>query len=202
MNAETAAGGDSPRVIEVTVVGDTGVGKSSLIYAYALDVHPWHVPNEVDQFLTEVEIDEKVHGLQISFVTDDVQDIEYGPSADVFIVCFSVANPHTLRSAKKDWIPTIRQYFPTTPIFLVGMKADLRTSYIHQKWLYMSVNGYQPVTKQKAKKVAKRFSNVKYVDCCSTRGQDVREVFKRVAKSALNRRADETMCPRSICTIM
>lgn len=47
-------------------------------------------------------------------------------NSDVFLLCFSVAMPESLRDAQDKWIAEIRQYSPDTPIILVGTQIDLR----------------------------------------------------------------------------
>lgn len=47
-------------------------------------------------------------------------------SSDVVLLCFSIANPTSLRNCKNVWYPEIRRFCPNTPIVLVGCKNDLR----------------------------------------------------------------------------
>ncbi|CAG5120543.1 unnamed protein product, partial [Candidula unifasciata] len=47
-------------------------------------------------------------------------------NSDVFLLCFSVAMPESLRDAQDKWIAEIRHYSPNTPIILVGTQIDLR----------------------------------------------------------------------------
>lgn len=46
--------------------------------------------------------------------------------SDVVLLCFSVANPVSLRNCRVMWYPEIRRFCPNTPILLVGCKNDLR----------------------------------------------------------------------------
>ena len=46
--------------------------------------------------------------------------------SDVVLLCFSVANPVSLRNCRVMWYPEIRKFCPNTPILLVGCKNDLR----------------------------------------------------------------------------
>ena len=45
---------------------------------------------------------------------------------DVFLVCFSVTDPASLRNVEFKWIPEVTHHCPDVPIMLVGTKADLR----------------------------------------------------------------------------
>lgn len=55
--------------------------------------------------------------------------------SDVVLLCFSVANPISLRNCKVVWYPEIRRFCPNTPIVLVGCKNDLRYMYRDEKFL-------------------------------------------------------------------
>ena len=45
---------------------------------------------------------------------------------DLFLVCFSVQNEHSLEHAEERWVPEIRMHQPTTPFILVGTQIDKR----------------------------------------------------------------------------
>ena len=52
--------------------------------------------------------------------------------SDVFLVCFAVDDPESLKSVEEHWVPELRHYLPETPFILVGTRADRRydeTSY-------------------------------------------------------------------------
>ncbi|KAI6069788.1 Rho-related BTB domain-containing protein 2-like protein [Aix galericulata] len=46
--------------------------------------------------------------------------------SDVVVLCFSLANPNSLRHVKTMWYPEIKHFCPRTPIILVGCQLDLR----------------------------------------------------------------------------
>ncbi|TKR63113.1 hypothetical protein L596_026988 [Steinernema carpocapsae] len=196
----------SPGVIHVSVVGDSGVGKASLIFAYAIDTNPEPtIPSEFNDFYININIDKKLIGLKISNISD-VEDIEYlryneYNTRNVFIVCFSIACPDSFISARDRWIPEIQDHFPGAPIVFVGMKSDLRSSIATVK--HLQILGKSPVSKKKAQRTALRFGNVKYADCSVTSAQDVRAVFEKATKAVLDPpKMNETICLRPICKIM
>uniref|UniRef100_A0A1I7Z8J8 Rho-related GTP-binding protein RhoF n=1 Tax=Steinernema glaseri TaxID=37863 RepID=A0A1I7Z8J8_9BILA len=200
---EMSCASDRPaREISIIVLGDAGVGKSSLVFSYALDVSPWSVPDILEHdLLAELEVDHELISLKITRWKDSLEDGQHIPYADVYVVCFSVSKLESLRSAQKKWIPTIRSYYRNTPIYLVGMKADLRDIYTSQKFLHQSMNEGEPVKKRQARKVASRFKNVWYRECCTTRGRDVINVFERSTKAALlAEKPEEKVC--TVCAVM
>jgi len=44
----------------------------------------------------------------------------------VVVLCFSLANPNSLRHVRTMWFPEIKHFCPRTPIILVGCQLDLR----------------------------------------------------------------------------
>lgn len=46
--------------------------------------------------------------------------------SDIVVLCFSLANPNSLRHVRTMWFPEIKHFCPRTPIILVGCQLDLR----------------------------------------------------------------------------
>ena len=47
--------------------------------------------------------------------------------ADVFLLCYNIADPNSLFTAINHWVPDLRLQAPTTPIILVGCQSDRRS---------------------------------------------------------------------------
>ena len=58
--------------------------------------------------------------------TSTVRSLAYR-EADVFLLCYSVADPGSLFTAINQWVPDLRLQAPATPIVLVGCQSDRRT---------------------------------------------------------------------------
>ncbi|XP_064111058.1 rho-related BTB domain-containing protein 1 isoform X2 [Macrobrachium rosenbergii] len=132
-------------LVKCVVVGDTAVGKTRLIRARACNKQfslsqllNTHVPTvfAIDQYRIYKEVLERscvvVDGVNVSLRLWDTfgdhdkdRRFAYGRS-DVVLLCFSVANPISLRNCRVMWYPEIRRFCPNTPILLVGCKNDLR----------------------------------------------------------------------------
>ncbi|KAK8395203.1 hypothetical protein O3P69_006139 [Scylla paramamosain] len=132
-------------LVKCVVVGDTAVGKTRLICARACNkkfslsqLLNTHVPTvfAIDQYRIYKEVLERscvvVDGVNVSLRLWDTfgdhdkdRRFAYGRS-DVVLLCFSVANPVSLRNCRVMWYPEIRRFCPNTPILLVGCKNDLR----------------------------------------------------------------------------
>ena len=62
-----------------------------------------------------------------SLETSTVRALAYR-EADVFLLCYSIADPGTLFSCLDHWLPELRLQAPATPIILVGCQSDRRTA--------------------------------------------------------------------------
>ena len=141
-------------LVKCVVVGDTAVGKTRLICARACNsrlhlsqLMQTHIPTvwAIDQYRMHKEVLERscsvIDGVNVSLrLWDTFGDHEkdrrfaYGRS-DVVLLCFSIANPTSLRNCKLVWLPEIRKFCPHTPIVLVGCKNDLRYMYRDEQFL-------------------------------------------------------------------
>lgn len=141
-------------LVKCVVVGDTAVGKTRLICARACDTRftlsqlmTTHIPTvwAIDQYRIYKDVLERsweiVDNVNVSLrLWDTFGDHEkdrrfaYGRS-DVVLLCFSIANPTSLRNCKVIWYPEIRRFCPNTPIVLVGCKNDLRYMYRDEQFL-------------------------------------------------------------------
>ncbi|KAG8185072.1 hypothetical protein JTE90_017085 [Oedothorax gibbosus] len=140
--------------VKCVVVGDTAVGKTRLICARACNARltlsqllTTHIPTvwAIDQYRIYKEVLERscevVDGVSVSLRLWDTfgdhdkdRRFAYGRS-DVVLLCFSIANPMSLRNCKTIWYPEIRRFCPSTPIVLVGCKNDLRYMYRDEQFL-------------------------------------------------------------------
>ncbi|XP_061439715.1 rho-related BTB domain-containing protein 2-like [Rhineura floridana] len=131
--------------IKCVVVGDNAVGKTRLICARACNATltqyqllATHVPTvwAIDQYRVCQEVLERsrdvVDEVSISLRLWDTfgdhhkdRRFAYGRS-DVVVLCFSLANPNSLRHVKSMWYAEIKHFCPRTPIVLVGCQLDLR----------------------------------------------------------------------------
>ncbi|XP_060103214.1 rho-related BTB domain-containing protein 2-like [Heteronotia binoei] len=131
--------------IKCVVVGDNAAGKTRLICARACNATlsqyqllATHVPTvwAIDQYRVCQEVLERsrdvVDEVSVSLRLWDTfgdhhkdRRFAYGRS-DVVVLCFSLANPNSLRHVKSMWYPEIKHFCPRTPIVLVGCQLDLR----------------------------------------------------------------------------
>ncbi|XP_038599955.1 rho-related BTB domain-containing protein 1 [Tachyglossus aculeatus] len=131
--------------IKCVVVGDNAVGKTRLICARACNTTltqyqllATHVPTvwAIDQYRVCQEVLERsrdvVDEVSVSLRLWDTfgdhhkdRRFAYGRS-DVVVLCFSIANPNSLKHVKSMWYQEIKHFCPRTPVILVGCQLDLR----------------------------------------------------------------------------
>uniref|UniRef100_A0A8D0KUP5 BTB domain-containing protein n=1 Tax=Strix occidentalis caurina TaxID=311401 RepID=A0A8D0KUP5_STROC len=118
--------------IKCVVVGDNAVGKTRLICARACNATlsqyqllATHVPTvwAIDQYRVCQEVRGGGGG---GCLAGGSLLAPAGARSDVVVLCFSLANPNSLRHVKTMWYPEIKHFCPRTPIVLVGCQLDLR----------------------------------------------------------------------------
>lgn len=185
--------------IKVTVVGDSGVGKTSLLMTFANNKFP---DNDICcQSLFENSKGTLRVGSESSFEVPYTMETEDGPmelgltdtigtenyrslreifaaKSDIFLVCFSVTDPQTLENVKTDWLHEINILTPNAPFILVGTKTDLR----EDKEIVgaLKARNIEPVTLLQGIKLAKRLGAKEYVECSALNMVGVKSVFQTV----------------------
>ena len=115
--------------VKCTIVGDNGVGKTSLIHVFMGAVLGRDVPRVFGNCYPILTVD----GTKISFLPTDINaSPEYErlrrltyPGTDVFLLCFSFDNRASWESVRTLWYPEIHLHRPQAPFILVGTKCDL-----------------------------------------------------------------------------
>ncbi len=116
---------------------------------------------------------------------DSVRPLSY-PDADVFLLCFSVADPASLFRAKSKWINEIRAHASrTTPVVLCATQGDLREDAATA--LAMSRTGRSLVSQEQALAICCEIEAVNYVETTSAAigGPDAREALELCALAAI-----------------
>ncbi|EFO14055.1 hypothetical protein LOAG_14469, partial [Loa loa] len=117
------------------------------------------------------------------------------PDADVFIVCYSVERPQSLKSVQEKWIPEIRRFCPDVPILVVGNKKDIRNEKERECRKECDENSEQHkhlVNFDDAAACAKEFSAHQVIECSAKTNEGIRQVFDAAIRVALAHRAGNT----------
>ncbi|VDM48401.1 unnamed protein product [Toxocara canis] len=169
--------------LKLVVLGDSCVGKTSLLFAYTGNrLLENYTATVLENWAVTVSIDQKQYTVNL-FDTAGQEDYAHirclsYPQTDVFLMCFSLVDPKTLESCKVVWLPEIRKYVGSqTPIVLVGTKEDLVESTPPSEKV-------DPVT---AQQVADSIGAVSFVQCSSLTLRGVKRVFDESLLAAIGR---------------
>merc|ERR1711990_681298 len=120
--------------LRILIVGDPGVGKSSLVYRFADDELPGvpiglHRPMKVDTKFLRADFGGKQARLQIWDVAGEERqrciDDDYYGTAQGIIVMYDVTNQDSFENVRSTWLEDIKKYAsPDVVVGLVGNKAD------------------------------------------------------------------------------
>ncbi|XP_063674076.1 ras-related C3 botulinum toxin substrate 1-like [Bolinopsis microptera] len=174
--------------IKCVVVGDGAVGKTCLLISYTSNAFPGeYVPTVFDNYSTNVMINGRPINLGLWDTAgqedyDRLRPLSY-PQTDVFLVCFSIVNPHSYGNVRVKWHPEVRHHCPSTPIVLVGTKLDLRDDKNTLDKLKQSKQS--PVTQAQGFSLEKEIGSVKYVECSALTQKGLKQVFDEAIKAVL-----------------
>ena len=160
------------QAFKCVIVGDSGVGKTSLLICYFKSSFPSHVPRMYDVFTKNVMIDDKVFVLNLwdTVGTDDydrIRPLAYS-QADVFLVCFSITDYKSFKNVKEKWCPEISLHCPKVPLVLVGTKQDLRDDrknlqYLNKNQIISFIQGVEMAKEIKAFSYSGNFQKFEFI---------------------------------------
>ncbi|CAM6098329.1 unnamed protein product [Calypogeia fissa] len=175
------------RFIKVVIVGDGGVGKTSMLISYTQNAFPEdYVPTMFDNFSTDVALDDGKTvnvGLWDTAGQDDynrLRSLIYR-DADVFLLAFSLINKASFENVSKKWVPELRHYAPQVPIILVGTKMDLRDD-------NSFLDGHRTASKiprSQGEDLKRQIRGAAYVECSSKTQQNLKVIFNAAVNVVL-----------------
>ncbi|KAJ8308673.1 hypothetical protein KUTeg_014182 [Tegillarca granosa] len=177
------------KFIKCVVCGDGAVGKTCMLMSYATNKFPTeYVPTVFDNYAVTVKIKEQNYQLGL-FDTAGQEEYEglrllSYPGTHVFLLCFSVVMPESMKNLELKWIPEVRHQVPTAAFLIVGTQIDLREDeQVKQK---LQKRRQRPVTLEEGTKLAKKVNADNYVECSSLTRQGLKDVFDEALIAVLN----------------
>ena len=172
--------------VKCVVVGDSGVGKTSLLFTYCCGEFPSeYVPYVFDNSSMQVKVDELTYiltfwdtGLPGEYY-HVLRPLSY-PGTDIFLVCFSVCDPHSFKTVQEKWVPEIKHYGPNVPFLLVGTQADVR--YDRATLDKLAKKQEEVVSKEEGEKMAEILKAAKYLECSALTREGVKNVFDEAVR--------------------
>lgn len=179
------------RNIKVVVVGDGGIGKTSLLISYTTNTFPKdYIPTVFDNYSTTLIIDGKPVKLGLWDTAgqseyDKLRPLSY-PQTDVFLCCFSVVDPVSLQNIKDKWVPEVRRHTnKQIIIILIGTKIDIRDDPNVLNELYDEK--MSPITFEDGMNMKKALNLNSYMECSAANLEGLNEIFERVFHSVTNK---------------
>ncbi|XP_005096735.1 cell division control protein 42 homolog [Aplysia californica] len=178
----------SQEFIKCVVVGDGAVGKTCMLMSYATNKFPTeYVPTVFDNYAVTVNIKDAPHQLGLF---DTAGQEEYTslrmlsyPETSIFLVCYSVVMPESMKNAETKWIPEIRHNVPKAPFIVVGTQVDLRDD--EPTKLKLQKRKLRPIPAEEGDRMAKRLGGDCYVECSSLTKQGLKDVFDEAILAVL-----------------
>ncbi|KAM0724514.1 Mitochondrial Rho GTPase [Formica fusca] len=165
------------RNVRILLIGERGVGKTSLILSLVSEEYAEEVPSKAEEITIPADVTPEqvpTHIVDYSAVeqTDD-QLAEEIQKAHVICVVYSVDDEDTLDRAASYWLPLIRKCSPDNrcPVVLVGNKIDLVD--------YSTIEAVYPIMKE--------FTEIEScIECSAKTLQNVSETFYYAQKAVLH----------------
>mmetsp|Transcript_32643 Transcript_32643/g.53066 ORF Transcript_32643/g.53066 Transcript_32643/m.53066 type:complete len:190 (-) Transcript_32643:118-687(-) len=176
------------RSLKCVVVGDDGVGKSSMLITLKTKAFPGlttEIPSVYEGSTANLLVDGKTTNLCLWDTTSHedfkhLRVISY-PHTDVFLITFSITSPASFENVKTKWIPEIQQHCPHTPFILVGTKSDARNDKAQIKAL--ESQNIEMVNNEKGEQLAKETNAKKYLECSALTQDGLMTVFDSAVRA-------------------
>lgn len=167
------------------VVGDDGVGKTSLLLSY---ISSSRCVKLFEASSANVVVDGEPITLRL---WDTIGQAEYDrlrpmayPNTDVFVICFSLVQLESYENVRKKWYPEVRHYCPEVPVILAGTMLDLRDDDT-QSMDELGCTELNAVTYQQGERMAHEISATKYLECSALTQTGVCTVFDEAIRAVL-----------------
>jgi len=172
--------------IKCVVVGDDGVGKTSLLISYTTNSFPTeNIPTVFNDYSANLMVDGNSINLKLFDTAgqedyDRLRPLSY-PQTDVFVICFSLVSHASFENVEHKWSPEIKQHAPGIPIILVGTKLDLRED--KDTIEALRSKNLQYVNTVEGLNMAQTIGAFKYIECSALTQEGLKSVFDLAIKA-------------------
>jgi GTPase SAR1 family protein len=163
--------------LHICLLGDPGCGHSAFLRCYqsAYGAKPEgpDAGRQIESFTAMVELDGEPYRARF---TDNAGADSFGSmqatvlgSAHVVVLCFSIERPETMSTIEKRWLPLLRASGSEAPIFIMGLRDDLRAD---------GPTGSDPtfVPEEQGVELARRQGAFGYLECATDHPETVLHV--------------------------
>eukprot|EP01112_Ceratiomyxa_fruticulosa_P010815 TRINITY_DN2872_c0_g1_i2.p1 TRINITY_DN2872_c0_g1~~TRINITY_DN2872_c0_g1_i2.p1 ORF type:complete len:193 (-),score=23.51 TRINITY_DN2872_c0_g1_i2:210-788(-) len=183
--------------VKLVVIGDGAVGKTCLLISYANNAFPeTYIPTVFDNYVVNINAGERLIELGLWDTAgqeeyDRLRPLSYA-NANVFLICFSVANPVSFENVSAKWYPEVMHFCPDVPQILVGTKIDIRDD--PQTLEKLKSQGQRPISTDQGSELARKIKAVKYMECSAKSGYNLKSVFDEAIKAVLYVKRRKRVC--------
>ena len=193
--------------LRCAVIGDHYVGKSSMLTSFTRNELPpvyskttYDVHLAVKMFKSKPYI---VYARDISSLTNNRwQSILAFDSIDIVFICFAIDDEKSFHNVRHKYLQMARMYRANLPIFLVGLKSDLRKLQRHQRRRSRRIRsrGQLKRSMQRLVKVSAAEDLVSeekmaaYVECSAYSQIGLEQLFERAIKIVYNYESTINSC--------
>jgi len=167
----------SRRNVRILLIGDRGVGKTSLILSLVSEEFPEDVPSKAEEITIPADVIPELvptHIVDYSAAEQsEDQLLEEVRRAHVICLVYSVEDERTLLRITTYWLPLLRDALPHSkcPIILVGNKVDR----------------IEDSTVEAAEEIMEEFSEIEsFVECSARSLKNISEMFYYAQKAVLH----------------
>ncbi|KAG0652677.1 GTP-binding rho5 [Hyphodiscus hymeniophilus] len=170
--------------VTILLLGDAEVGKSTFLSRISKgSSHPFHSEKDVITLLKDSSqpfvFDIKFYNRPYRFVFYDTASPETWTllHPHVVVLCYDISSRLSLINIQRHWAKEVIRVYPERedlPVLLLGLKRDLRSE--------TDPNGI--IYPQEAYRIAQELRCDKYMECSTTTGELVHEVFEDICKTA------------------
>ncbi|KAL3444748.1 cell division control protein 42 [Aspergillus insuetus] len=175
--------------IKCVIIGNSGVGKTSLLITRTKKVFPEDAPKLLEFEKTTITFNNQPHTLHLWDTTWEQGYTRlcplWYPQTDVFLLSFSIESWDSLDCVRERWWPGILHMCPGVPFVLVGLKKDARDDSDLVRELERRKMG--PVSFEDAIELARELKCA-YVECSAKHGEGVDKIFEEALAAALRPR--------------
>ncbi|KAF7316249.1 Small GTPase CDC42 [Mycena indigotica] len=179
--------------VKVVVVGDDGIGKTSLLISHFKDRFPVEdCSSTLYAHSAEVVIKGKTYPYEIldTADADRLRPLNY-PQTDVFLVCFSVDSADSFDHCRDKWFPELEYHSPGVPRVLAATRIDLRNDCDTVEALVKEHR--RPISTEQGRRLTQELNAWKYAECSGRTKEGLADLFDKVFDAALEGRARPTI---------
>lgn len=180
--------------LKVVAVGDGGAGKTSLLTRFLHNrFSSDYVPTVFEESCRDLTLPDSGRTATLQLwdtagqeAYSQTRPIVYKRS-DIFILCYSIAQPDALDNVRLVWSPELRRHCPAASVFLVGTKLDLASD--AGTIMRLRARGQEPIGTRRGQAMAKTIQAQGHLECSALSGENVQLVFERAIDAHWRRKS-------------